>query len=314
MSRMVNGVPERVLVTGGQGQLGEELALFLKEQNRLGGEPLEVWAPGRQDLDVADLEGTLSAVRSAFGGRGPDVVVHAAAQANVDACELDPDMAYRVNALGARNVAVACRESGTRMVYISTDYVFDGTKGSGYTEYDPVNPTSVYGHSKLMGEVHVREQVHDHYIVRTAWLYGRAGRNNFVRAVLRLALDWRAGTGKEIRMVNDQVGGPTHTLDLAAALWQLVRRPTYGTFHLTNSGGCSRFEFTRKILEVAGMDDVPVQPVTTDAFPRPARRPAYSVLENAAWRREGHAPLRSWEDALADYLRTQCGDLLSAPR
>lgn len=300
----------RVIVTGGKGQLGEELALFLAGREGPGGAPVRVWAPGREELDVTDVEAVRAAVRSAFEGAGADLVIHAAAMANVDACELDPDAAYRANALGARNVALACREAGAAMVYISTDYVFDGAKGAPYAEDDPVCPASVYGRSKLLGEAYVREQLHEHFVVRTSWLYGRAGRHNFVRTVLRLGREWRERRGEPLRMVADQVGGPTYTRDLAEALWRLVQRPLYGTYHLSNGGKCSRYEFARAILDLAGYGDVPVEPVATDAFPRPARRPPYSVLDNAAWRREGFPPLRPWREALREYLDTCCGDLL----
>ncbi len=317
-------VPGRVLVTGGRGQLGEEIALLLAGREGPGGRRVEVWAPGRDELDVTDFEAVRAALRAggrsaaarpaspsapvraaagaAFGGLAPDLVIHAAAMTDVDACELDPEAAYRINALGARNVAVACREVGATMVYVSTDYVFDGAKGSPYSEDDPVGPVNVYGRSKLLGEVCVREELSDHYVVRTSWLYGRAGRPNFVRAVLGLARDWRERRGEPLRMVADQVGGPTYTRDLAEALLLLVRRSAYGTYHLSNAGSCSRWEFARAILDMAGYADVPLEPVSSDAFPRPARRPAYSVLENAAWRREGFPPLRPWREALREYL------------
>ena len=238
-------------------------------------------------LDVADR----AAVQTIFEGVRPQVVVHAAAWTAVDACEGDPDRAYAVNALGTRHVAEAARRLGAHVVYVSTDYVFDGTSTRPYLEWDVPNPMSVYGRSKLGGE---RELDAGSTVVRTSWVCGAHGAN-MVRTVLRLA----EGPGP-LRFVDDQWGSPTFTADLAGVLAVLATERLPGTFHVTNSGVTSWFGFARAVLEVAGHDPARVEPIATADLdpPRPAPRPANSVLDNAALRLMGMAPLPPWRDAL----------------
>jgi dTDP-4-dehydrorhamnose reductase len=247
------------------------------------------------DLDITDI----SMVREKFSTIKPDVIFNAAAYTNVDGCESEPDLAYKVNSLGPRNLAIAANEAGAALVHISTDYVFGGVGNTPYREYDLTNPQSVYGKSKLDAELFVRNLCPRHYIVRTAWLFGING-NNFVRTMLRLAKE-----RDTLTVVNDQLGSPTFTYDLAEAMADLIEKPTYGTYHLTNSGECTWFEFTREILRQAGIEGVEVKPMTTEQLNRPANRPRYSVLDNYVWSMDGRVPLRNYREALADYLQRE---------
>ncbi len=274
----------RIAIIGSKGQLGTAL------QGRLAGEAL-------LPLDLPELDITHpDQVRSALAGFAPDVVIHSAALTNVDRCETDPDLAYRVNAVGTQNVALACQRCGAAMVYISTDYVFDGSKGAPYLEYDPPAPLSVYARSKLAGEWATQALLQRFYIVRTAWLYAPGGAN-FVQTVLRLARERGA-----LSMVTDEVGSPTNALDLAAALARLVPSELYGIYHFTNSGVCSRYEWAREILRLAGLEHVPVTP--TQGYVRPAPVPKRVELRNLCGAAQLGITLRPWQEALASYLGT----------
>jgi dTDP-4-dehydrorhamnose reductase len=234
-------------------------------------------------------------VLAAVEGVRPHVIVHAGAWTAVDACEGDPDRALAVNALGTRHVAEAARRFGAHVVYVSTDYVFDGTSTRPYVEWDPTNPVSVYGRSKLAGE---RELDPGSTVVRTSWVCGAHGAN-MVRTVLRLAQE-----PGPLQFVDDQRGSPTFTADLAGALAVLATERLPGTFHVTNGGVTSWYGFARAVLETAGYDPDRVEPITTAELdpPRPAPRPANSVLENAALRLMGMALLPDWRDALERLL------------
>jgi dTDP-4-dehydrorhamnose reductase len=258
----------RVLVTGAGGQIGREVV------DACAGD--ELIAADHATLDVGDRDAVLQAITST----APDVIVHAGAWTAVDACEGDPDHAFRVNALGTRHVAEGARRVGAWVCYLSTDYVFDGTKAEPYVEWDTPNPRSVYGRSKLGGEAELDRGA---TIVRTSWVCGRHG-SNMVKTILRLA-----GEHEKLTFVDDQRGQPSFADDLAPMIRQLAieRRP--GIFHVTNQGAVSWFEFSRTVLEVAGLDPDRVRPIpTTDLDPpRPAPRPANSVLDNAALRLSG---------------------------
>ncbi len=223
----------------------------------------------------------------------PDLVIHAAAMTDVDGCELDPQAAYRVNGEGTRNMALACQESGAAMVYISTDYVFDGSKVEPYLEEDEPHPLNVYGRSKLAGEEYVQGLLAKFYIVRSAWLYGPGGKN-FVEKVLKLAEE-----REELRMVTTEVGSPTYTRDLAEAIAGLIEWPEYGIYHLVNEGSCSRYEWAKKVLELAGRGDFPLHP--SQGYPRAAQVPPHAVLKNRRAARLG-IRLRPWPEALAAYF------------
>ncbi len=290
----------RVLVTGASGQLGSDLVAAFsgvvppggRRRALLGpegaGAGVDVIGADHASLRVEDRTAVLEAVLAIR----PDVVVHAGAWTAVDACEADPDRAYQVNALGTRHVAEAARTVGAHLVYVSTDYVFDGRLPRPYVEWDEPKPLSVYGRSKLGGE---RECPPEATVVRTSWVCGFSGRN-MVRTLLALA----AGEGP-LRFVDDQLGSPTFTADLAAAIVTLGldRRP--GTYHVTNSGSTSWYRFAQAVLAAAGHDAGRVEPISTADLdpPRPAPRPANSVLDNAALRLTGLPLLPEWQDGLA---------------
>lgn len=272
----------KIAITGADGMLGHAI------QKVFSGEELIPFS--RVTFDITDLDSTLKTVRDAR----PDVIIHAAAFTDVDACESNPEKAYIVNGIGARNMAIACEEIRCRIVHISTDYVFDGTKSSLYDEWDKTNPISQYGLSKLMAEQFISSLTNRFYIVRTSWLYGSHGKN-FVDTIMRLLAE-----KESLQVVNDQFGSPTFTEDLAATLRQLIGKG-YGTYHVTNSGICSWHEFAVRIADLISSDK-PIIPVSSEAFKRAARRPAQSGLNNTMLRLEGIYPLRHWSEALQQYI------------
>jgi dTDP-4-dehydrorhamnose reductase len=252
-------------------------------------------APPEREFDITD-EGLVRAVVSSFAERagGAGVLVNAAAYTNVERAEDDAETAYRVNEHGPRLLAAAARDAGVRFVHVSTDFVFDGTKDGAYTEDDAPAPLSVYGASKLAGEVAVAEEMPDALIVRTAWVFGPAGAN-FPTKVLELASRLPALT-----VVTDEHGSPTYTPDLAAGIVGLVDTGARGLYHLTGSGACSRYELALEILRLAGID-IPVEPVTSDVFPTRAARPANSVLDCSKAAALG-VVMPEWHDALARFM------------
>ncbi len=273
----------KVLVTGAGGQLGHDVAAVCAAAGD------EVIAAAHGSLDVGDRDAVYQAILELT----PDVVVHGAAWTAVDACESDPDRAFRVNALGTRWIADAARRAGAHLCYVSTDYVFDGTKPSPYVEWDATNPPSIYGRSKLGGELEVAAHAPGASVVRTSWVCGEHG-HNMVKTVLGLA------DRPELAFVSDQRGCPSFTADLAVAIRRLVVTRIPGTFHVTNQGDVSWYEFVRDILEAAGHDPGKVRPITTAELdpPRPAPRPANSVLDNAALRLAGMPLLPHYRESL----------------
>ncbi len=275
----------RIAITGSNGQLGRAL------QRTLGGEALmPIDLP---DYDICDLTGITAAVRTF----GPDVIIHTAAITDVDGCERNPDLAYRVNVLGSRNMAVAALQTGAAMVCISTDYVFDGEQEAPYREEDTPNPLSTYARTKWLGEEQVRRLVARHYVVRVAWLYGD-GPRNFVRTVLRLA-DER----NSLSMVTDEWGSPTCAEDVAAALQRLIALPAYGTYQLPNSGVCSRYDWAAEILRLAGRTG-DLELVPSQNYQRLARVPKHVEMRNFNGAEIGIV-MRPWQEALQDYMGQQ---------
>jgi len=278
----------KVFVTGAGGQVGREVcARFGKVAHH------DVIAADHAALDIADRDAVMQAVT----GSRPDVVIHCGAWTAVDACEADPDRAFRVNALGTRHVAEASHRVGAHLLYVSTDYVFDGTKPEPYDEWDATNPRSVYGRSKLSGEIEAGPDV---TILRTAWVCGEHG-GNMVKTILRLAAEHDT-----LSFVDDQRGNPSFADDLAAMIERLVveRRP--GLYHVTNQGAVSWFEFAGAVLAAAGLDPARVKPISTADLqpPRPAPRPANSVLDNAALRLGGVELLPDFHEPLARLVHT----------
>jgi dTDP-4-dehydrorhamnose reductase len=282
----------KAVVIGANGQLGSDLC-----QELIG---KDLVALTHSDVDITDMD----SVKQALTRHSPAVVINTAAFHRVDDCETDQDKAFLVNALGARNVAVVAQEMGAKLIHISTDYVFGGegeARDIPYTEFDTPIPPNIYGKSKLAGENFVRHLCQRHFIVRTSGLFGVAGASgkggNFVETMLRLARE-----RDELRVVNDQVFSPTYTADLARKIAQLIITEYYGTFHITNSSICSWYEFTTEILRLAGLKTT-VKPITSDQYPQKAKRPDYSVLDNYHLRLLGMDDMRSWQEALRDYMK-----------
>ncbi len=280
----------RVLVTGANGQLGRDLTPLLEAAGHT------IYGATRKSeenpMEITDF----ASVAAQFEQFQPDAVIHAAAHTNVDDCERNPDNAHRVNALGTWNIATLAGEANIPLIYVSTDFVFDGAKTTPYTEYDAVNPLNHYGASKLAGEKHVAQLCRKHFIARTSWLFGAHGMN-FPRRMLELAQ-----TRKELTVIADQIGSPTHTLDLAGVLVSLLASQHYGTYHVSNSGECSWYQFAQKTLELAGVQGVNVRPIRAADWQSPTRRPPYSVLRNFALELQGYPTLPHWETALAGFL------------
>ena len=276
----------KIFLTGAEGQLGKELQRRLQGSDFL---PTDV-----KELDITDAD----AVAAMIGKYRPDVVIHGAAYTQVDAAEEKIDLAYRVNAIGTQNIAMACRRVSATMIYISTDYVFDGKLGRAYTEIDQTNPLSIYGKSKYAGEVLARQATERLFVLRTAWLYGDGP--NFVRTMMKLGQE-----RDSLQVVNDQFGCPTGTTDLAEAVLRFSQTERYGTYHAVNTGVATWYEFACKIFELAGNTKVVVNPVTTAEFVRPAPRPAYSPMDTRLLTLALGWQMRPWQEALAGYLKDE---------
>jgi len=274
----------KIHITGGRGMLGHALVERLGAAHDLVPDDVE-------EMDIRRFD----AVRTRMAEVRPDLVLHAAAYTAVDDSEKDREETYAVNALGTRNVAVAARGMGAPIVVVSTDYVFDGRKGTPYDEFDEPTPEGVYARSKRLAERWAARHHPDHWIVRTAWTYGPGGRN-FVRTIIE-----RARKDPHLRVVDDQVGSPTYTVDLADALAALIDAVPFGIYHLTNSGRASWYDLAAEALRAAGVE-AEMERIDTAAAGRPAPRPAFSVLDNLCWRRAGQTPLRSWQEAVAAYV------------
>ena len=278
----------KILITGSKGQLGLELTRQLAKNNEY-----ELILTDREELNIVDIDNVNEVILS----NKPDIVINCAAHTAVDLCETDIENAYKINAIGPRNLAIACEKIGAKFVQVSTDYVFDGKGNRPYREDDTTCPNSIYGTSKLMGENFTKEFCSKYFIVRTAWLYGEG--NNFVRTMIKLS-----ETNKELNVVNDQFGSPTSTVDLAKAIIDLIHTEHYGTYHGTCEGQCSLYDISNKIFEIKNID-IKVNPVTSDEFKRPAPRPAYSVLDNFMLKLVGLNSFRNWEDSLIEYLNNE---------
>lgn len=276
---------KKLLVVGALGMLGHDLLkVFAKGY--------EVRGMDKEEIDITRQGATLKIIKEI----APAVVINAAGYTDVDGCEKKVRKAFAVNGEGAKNVAKGCRETGAKLIYISTDYIFDGEKKTPYREDDPPNPLNIYGESKLMGERYIEELLEDFLIVRSQWLYGQHG-PNFVETILALARE-----RETIEVVHDQKGSPTYTADLSKAIAALVRKNLRGTFHVSNKGSCSWYDFALEIVQLAGVRGVEIVPVSSMDLNRPARRPLYSVFNCQRLEQEADTEMRLWQKALQDYF------------
>lgn len=277
----------KILVTGASGQLGQYIQQFFFQSKN----SFELFPFNKKTLDVTNLEMVLNKIEECR----PDVIIHGAAFTQVDEAEVKIDKTYQINAIGTRNIAIASEKVGAKLIYISTDYVFNGKKSGAYNEYDVVSPLGVYGLSKKAGEDFVKSFSSRWFIIRTAWLYGAYG-TNFVKTMLNLATK-----DEPLKVVNDQIGSPTYARDLVEFIFQLLQTELYGIYHVSNCGYCSWYEFAQSIFRAAGLN-IEVNPCSSNEFPRRAPRPAYSVLDHMAIRINGFQDLRTWQEALQDFI------------
>ncbi|TNE46544.1 MAG: dTDP-4-dehydrorhamnose reductase [Deltaproteobacteria bacterium] len=275
-----------VWVTGAEGQLGTDVVLRLERQG------ISVQGTTLHSCDItkeADVRATASQIQ-------PDAIIHCAAYTAVDKAETEQELCFRVNAEGTKNVAHAAQELGAKLLYISTDYVFDGTGNRPYRETDPPHPINVYGASKYEGELHVQNMVEQAFVIRTSWVFGHHG-PNFVKTMLRLGQE-----RDSLSVVADQVGSPTYTPDLAEVLVRMLPSEEYGVYHATNAGTCSWYEFAKEIFTQAQVE-IDLKPIPTDDYPTPAQRPLYSVLSKDKLASQFFT-LRNWKEALKDFTST----------
>lgn len=281
----------RILVLGSNGQLGSEILRVMQEHDLI-------------TATHAQIEISQSARMVEFASRvRPEAIINAAGYTDVDGCESSRERAFLVNAIGARNVAIASHKAGAELIHISTDYVFDGNKDGPYIECDLPRPLNIYGWSKLLGEKMAMEQNPNTFILRTAWLYGCVGRN-FPKSILALAQE-----KEEICVVNDQLGTPCYAGDVARQIKHLMDTKSYGLYHCTSQGRCTWYDYARETIRLAGLQ-VRIVPVASSAYPRPARRPANSVLDNLMLRAQGLDVMPEWKDSLA----RQIGEIMESLR
>lgn len=299
MVETVDQMPQKykVLITGSSGMLGIDLANELRRGYRLTGTDTADSSESRlrrfYKLDITDFKSTADVFKKVK----PDIVVHTAAWTDVDGCELNKDKAYAINSDGTRNVALACKRIGAVLVYISTDFVFDGKKKRPYREDDKTGPLSVYADSKLEGETAVKKTLKKYFILRTSWLYGKHGKN-FVDTITA-----KSKKGGLLKVVDDQIGSPTYTKDLAKAIRILIGKniKDFGVYHVSNSGSVSWYEYARAILKISGVK-AKVVPISSKELARPARRPAMSVLDSSKFEKVTGHKMRNWKIALQEYL------------
>lgn len=277
---------KKVIVTGCNGQLGRAVNKLYAGDNTY-----ELVNTDVGELDITDIDDVMSFARKIK----PYAIINCAAHTAVDACETEGDKAYRINAIGPRNLSIAASETGAKLIHISTDYVFDGQATKPYTEFDTTGPQGMYGITKLAGENFVKEFADRYFIIRTAWLYGDG--KNFVKTMLRLS-----ETNDKVRVVHDQVGSPTSADELAKAIAFLLPTENYGLFHGTCEGDCSWAEFTEEIFRLAGKKTV-VEKITAEEFGAAAPRPAYSILENYMFKLTSDFMFADWHDAIAKYIK-----------
>ncbi|MCC0684453.1 dTDP-4-dehydrorhamnose reductase [Clostridioides sp. ZZV14-6345] len=283
----------KVIITGSKGQLGLEIINQLEKINsKFMRKKYDINSTTSSSLNITNLED----VKRIILNERPDVVINCAAHTKVDLCESDIENAYKINALGVRNLAITCEKIGAKLVQVSTDYVFNGDSSVPYREDSITCPNSIYGKSKLMGENFVKQFSSKYFIIRTAWLYGEG--NNFVRTMINLAKN-----NNKINVINDQFGTPTSTVDLARVIINLIETEYYGIYHGTCKGQCSWYDFAYKIFDTIGLKNVILNPISSNEFKSIAQRPMYSVLDNFMLDLIGMDTFRNWEDALIEYLK-----------
>jgi dTDP-4-dehydrorhamnose reductase len=283
----------RVLVIGAKGMLGRDLVKVLYSTFRT--DKHSDWEVLEWDIDEIDIREEKTTVTK-IESFHPEIVINVAGYTNVDGCESNEEEAFAVNAEGMKHVALGALQCRAKVVYLSTDYIFDGKKKEPYLEDDPPNPLNVYGRSKWKGEQYVRELLEDALIIRTQWLYGRFG-NNFVSSILRQGRE-----KKVLSIVNDQIGSPTYTVDLSEAISVLLKYDVRGVFHVANSDLCTWYTLGQAILKLSGMERVKVIPISSKELDRPAVRPPYSVLNCQKLRQVTGMTLRPWAEALKDFI------------
>lgn len=285
---------KRVMITGAVGQLGLALNRLLKDKKEYQLFRTDAFESEDKSVEVLDITDE-AAVDSYVNRVDPDIIINCAAMTAVDLCESEEEKAFRINALGPKNLAIAADKTGAKLVHVSTDYVFDGQAKLPYTEESPVNPMSVYGKTKEAGEKFVFESCKKAFILRTAWVYGEG--KNFVKTMLRLAQN-----NNKIRVVSDQFGTPTSAMELARAIIFLMETDSYGMYHATCEGSTNWYEFAVEIFKEAGIA-VEVEAITTAEFNAPAARPMYSILDNKALRERHGYYMKDWKDAFLEYMR-----------
>jgi dTDP-4-dehydrorhamnose reductase len=276
----------KILVTGAKGMLGTDLCVLLRTNN------FEVFEWDLPANDLTEVKRTVSQIRRI----APDRIVHLAAYTDVDGCETAKSKAYSVNVQGTWAVVLGAKEAETPLLHLSTDYVFDGEKGSPYLEDDKTNPINYYGLTKVHSEQLVRSKLKDFFIIRTSWLFGKSGKN-FVQTILNTAQE-----KDNIEVVNDQFGSPTYSVDLVQAIYKVIQSDHFGIYHITNSGVCSWFEFATEIIKQAALKNK-VIPISSEQLQRGAKRPKFSALNNHRYIKTFNHFLRPWREALADYLK-----------
>lgn len=287
---------KKVLITGVSGQVGQAIYEILSKDN-----DYELFLTNRtphieyniEELDISDER----AVGTIIDRISPDIIINCAAFTAVDLCESEEDRAYEINALGPKYLAMAAERTGAVLVHLSSDYVFDGNGSKPYIESDPTSPISAYGRTKLAGEVFVKENCKKYYILRPAWVYGQG--KNFVKTMVRLA-----ESGKDIRVVSDQIGSPTSAIQIARVISFLIKTESYGMYHCSCEGSCSWYDFAVEIMKVAAKN-IKVKPITTLEYPTAAKRPMYSVLDNKALRERHNYVMKDWKEAFKEYMEVK---------
>ncbi|MEN2983914.1 MAG: dTDP-4-dehydrorhamnose reductase [Dictyoglomaceae bacterium] len=285
----------KIVILGASGQLGKEFENYLRGKE-------EIYALTHAQLDILDfkkLSESLNKIK-------PDCVINCSAYTKVDMAEDEIEECFKVNTIGAKNVSYASYKINAKVIYFSTDYIFDGNKDSPYTEFDEPNPLSFYGKSKLLGEEYTKIYNPNHLILRISWLYGINGRN-FVKTIIQKGIKER-----ELKIVDDQVGSPTYTLDVVRQTLKLIEEDKVGIYHSSNQGEISWYKFAKKIFEILNIDKINILPIKTEDYPAKAKRPKYSALENYLLKLENLNIMRDWERALTDFLDTYGSSLINS--